>query len=264
MQGWERACPAEGCSWRSGVGSATEASWCRPDTATSRTTAAPSGPIPGSRAQDSGIRLSAQHEAGPGRLGVGWQADFGRDIGKPSAEWDLDRTVYPVEDSHRLVATYEGDPVAGAGAVERRRISRIVPPGHRPSLRHRSRDAGVAARTSAPATTGCGRRGPGRSGAWRCAAAWTSTGAWVSRPSSAWRPAERSWSSWRSPTRRATTAGAWATLEGRPLSLLLVSAGLRFDHVNTRNVARVLRRPRHAPRRRSRGRSPLPRGRSPG
>jgi outer membrane receptor protein involved in Fe transport len=196
----------------------------------------PSGTIAGSGGRDSGVRVHGHQEVGPGRLGVGWQSDWGRDIGKPSAEWDLAHTVYPVEDSHRLVATYEGDP---AGAMARWSVdgflgsSRLVTDrvslsgpetsGRRSDVR--AHDYGLRA-SGAGAVGGVALRGGvdlnGRVDLEALDSA-EADGGVVELVAIA--DASRH------------DAGAWATLEGRPLSTLLVSAGLRFDHVTTRNVA---------------------------
>ncbi|MBI4168863.1 MAG: TonB-dependent receptor [Acidobacteria bacterium] len=78
----------------------------------------PAGEVFNSGARDRGVLLRANHEAGTGILSIAWQTDVGREIGKPSADSQAcleapgscatsSRTLYPVEDSHRLTASYD-------------------------------------------------------------------------------------------------------------------------------------------------------------
>ena len=195
----------------------------------------PAGTVPGSGGRDSGIRAQAHHEVGPGRLGVGWQSDFGRDIGKPSAEWEIARTVYPEEDSHRLTLSYEADP---SGALDRwavdgflgssrlvtDRVSGAGPESQRRQSDVSARDYGLRA-SGAGATRGIAVRGGldlnGRVGLEALDSLET---AGSIEEGVAIADASRH------------NVGAWTTVEGRPSSWLLVSGGLRYDHVTTRNT----------------------------
>jgi iron complex outermembrane receptor protein len=194
----------------------------------------PEGTVPGSSGRDSGFRAQAHHEVGRGRLGVGWQSDYGRDIGKPSSEWDLARTVYPIEDSHRLTASYEADP---SGALERwavdgflgssrlvtDRVSGVEEEETRRQSDVRARDYALRV-SGAGAHKGVAVRGGldlnGRAGL-EALDSLESGGSIVEGV--AIEDASR------------RNLGAWTTLEGRPLDWLLVSGGLRYDHVATRN-----------------------------
>ena len=194
----------------------------------------PAGTIPGSGGRDSGVRAHAHHELGAGRLGVGWQSDFGRDIGKPSAEWDLARTVYPLEDSHRLTASYEGDP---AGGLARWNVdgflgsSRLVTERLSGTPAESLRRSDVSARDYGLRATGAGAVGAvalrggldvnGRVGLEALDAVRRDDG---EDETVAIEDASRH------------GLGAWATVEGRPHPRWLVSGGLRFDHVATRNT----------------------------
>jgi outer membrane receptor protein involved in Fe transport len=42
-----------------------------------------------------------------GLWSIGWQSDFGRDLGRPRSDSDMMLAISPVEDSHRLTASYE-------------------------------------------------------------------------------------------------------------------------------------------------------------
>jgi outer membrane receptor protein involved in Fe transport len=73
----------------------------------------PGGEVPDSAASDSGFLVRFNQEAGPGRLAIGWESDFGRDIGKPSALSNSVRAFYHEENSHRMTFVYDLDPLTG-------------------------------------------------------------------------------------------------------------------------------------------------------
>lgn len=73
----------------------------------------PEGRVPNSSFRDGGGRLRFDHEWGPGRIGLSWETDLGRDVGKPATDSGTVRAYYPREDSHRLNVSYEGDPRGG-------------------------------------------------------------------------------------------------------------------------------------------------------
>lgn len=77
----------------------------------------PKGKVLNSGAMDRGLLARFQHEAGPGRLSFGLQADEGRNFGKPASDAGATRTSYPREDSDRLTASYEMDPLRWASRL---------------------------------------------------------------------------------------------------------------------------------------------------
>jgi iron complex outermembrane receptor protein len=201
----------------------------------------PAGTVPYSGFRDSGFRLQGHHEAGPGRLAAGWQSDFGRDIGKPSSEWELARTVYPLEDSHRLTLGFEGDPsgflrtwtVDGFLGSSRLVTDRVSNAGASPERREsdvRAKDYGFRA-SGAGSAAGAAIRGGidlnGRAG--------LEAHEVLEQDVDGAGPASRVENVAIEDASR-HDLGAWATVEGRVLPGLLLSAGLRFDHVTTRNV----------------------------
>jgi outer membrane receptor protein involved in Fe transport len=70
----------------------------------------PQGPIGNSSFRDGGLRGRFDQEWGPGRLGLAFESDLGRDLGKPAADSNRTRAYYPLEDSHRVNLGYAGDP----------------------------------------------------------------------------------------------------------------------------------------------------------
>lgn len=66
----------------------------------------PEGDVFNSGASDGGVLARAEHQIGLGTLGVGWQSDFGRDVGRPRNNSRTVRFFYPEEDSHRLTINY--------------------------------------------------------------------------------------------------------------------------------------------------------------
>ncbi len=198
----------------------------------------PAGEVPGSGFRDGGFRLQGHHEVGPGRLHVGWQSDLGRDIGKPSSDWELVRTTYPIEDSHRLTLGFDGDP---AGGLRRWWIDAFAGSSRLVTLREQGREAvderresDVRAQDYGLRATGAGAVGDvalrggfdlnGRVGLEARELVERGEGVTVAREESvAIEDASRH------------DLGAWLTVEGRPRSWLLLSGGLRYDHVATRS-----------------------------
>ncbi|MGD8894604.1 MAG: TonB-dependent receptor [Acidobacteriota bacterium] len=201
----------------------------------------PAGTIPGSAYRDSGFRVQAHHEVGPGRLAAGWQSDLGRDLGKPSSEWDLARTVYPIEDSHRLTLSYDGDPIGalnrwwvdgflGSSRLVTDRVAEVDAASERRSSDIRARDYGLRASGAGAAGRTAVRGGIDLNGRVGLEALQTlerqepGDGSTILEQGVAIEDASRH------------DLGAWFTLERRLLPRLLLSAGLRFDRVTTRNV----------------------------
>jgi len=202
----------------------------------------PAGEVPGSGFRDGGFRVQGHHEVGPGRFRAGWQSDWGRDIGKPSSEWDLARTNYPVESSHRLTLGFDGDP---AGALRRWWIDAFAGSSRLVTVRERGREtiderrqSDVRAHGYGLRATGAGARGNvalrggldlnGRVGlealeSVESVESGDEGGAVAHGESVAIEDASRH------------DLGAWLTVEGRALRWLLLSGGLRYDHVATRN-----------------------------
>lgn len=75
--------------------------------------AAPSGVVANSAWRDSGLRARWDQTVGDGRWSVGWQSDVARDIGRPRSDSDVILASSPREDSHRLVASFEGGSLGG-------------------------------------------------------------------------------------------------------------------------------------------------------
>ena len=202
----------------------------------------PEGEVPGSGFRDGGFRVQGHHEAGPGRLRAGWRSDFGRDLGKPSSEWDVARTIYPEESSHRLTVGYDGD---AAGALQRWWIdgfagsSRLVtdrtkgPPAAPDERRQsdvRANDYGLRA-TGAGAVGDVALRGGvdlhGRVGLEATEVLESGDGeGGLGAPVESVAIEDAS----------SHDLGAWLAAEGRVLGWLLLSAGLRYDHVTSRNT----------------------------
>jgi outer membrane receptor protein involved in Fe transport len=80
----------------------------------------PEGEVFNSGAEDRGFLAGFDHVLAGGLASVGWQSDFGRDIGRPRDNSRTVRFFYPVEDSHRLTLRWERGSLAGlsrAGAT---------------------------------------------------------------------------------------------------------------------------------------------------
>ncbi len=72
----------------------------------------PAGDVPNSSAEsERGLLGRLDHEAGPGRLSVGWQSDAARGMERPSADVDVLRITQPREESDRLTLAYQMDPL---------------------------------------------------------------------------------------------------------------------------------------------------------
>ncbi|MDH4065268.1 MAG: TonB-dependent receptor, partial [Acidobacteriota bacterium] len=72
----------------------------------------PEGEVFNSGFSDHGFLARVEHETGRGRIGVGWQSDFGRDIERPRNNSRTVRFYYPYENSHRFTGEYELQDVA--------------------------------------------------------------------------------------------------------------------------------------------------------
>jgi len=204
--------------------------------------ASPRGRVPDSAFRDGGFRLRAHREIGPGRLGLGWQSDLVRDLGKPSSESDVARTVYPIEDSHRLTLAYDGDPRGGlqrwsvhafAGTyrlvTERDRLATDASP--REVSRSDVSAGDYAVRAS----------GSGAVGTWRLQGGLDASGrvGLEALGSEERYDEEGALVESRGEVAIATASrhdlGAWGSLDGRLVGPLTLSAGLRLDRVATRN-----------------------------
>ena len=200
----------------------------------------PAGVVPGSGSRDGGFRVQGHHEAGPGRLRVGWQSDFGRDIGKPSSEWDLARTTYPVENSHRLNLGYDGDP---AGALRRWWIDGFAGSSRLVTVREQGGETLDELRESDVGANDYGLRATG-AGAVRGVALRGGVDLNGRVGLEALETVDRGDAEGVAATHETSVSiedasrhdlGAWLTVEGRALRWLLLSGGLRYDHVTTRN-----------------------------
>jgi outer membrane receptor protein involved in Fe transport len=67
----------------------------------------PEGEVFNSGSNDQGFLVRFDHLLGGGLLSLGWQSDFGRDIGRPRDNSTSVRIYYPTEDSHRLTLAWE-------------------------------------------------------------------------------------------------------------------------------------------------------------
>ena len=63
--------------------------------------------IPNSGWRDRGFTSRLDYQIGPGVFAAAWQSDFGRDIERPRNNSPAVRFYYPFEDSHRLTTSYE-------------------------------------------------------------------------------------------------------------------------------------------------------------
>lgn len=73
----------------------------------------PSGDVFNSGSRDRGFLGRFEYALGPGTFSASWQADMGRDIERPRNNSRTVRFYYPTEDSHRLIASYDLERVAG-------------------------------------------------------------------------------------------------------------------------------------------------------
>lgn len=74
---------------------------------------APSGAVTNSGWRDRGVRALWEQVTGAGRWSVGWQSDFGRTLGRPRSDSDIVLVTSPLENSHRLTASYERRALGG-------------------------------------------------------------------------------------------------------------------------------------------------------
>ena len=204
----------------------------------------PEGEVVDSAFRDGGVRARLHHELGPGRLGVAWQSDFGREIGKPAADAELVGSCYPLEDSNRLTLDYTGDPqgrlaqwavtafLGGYRLVtERDRYLTPVSPRQIGTSDVSARDFGL--RTA----------GSGALGDWRVQGGVDVNGRFGLEAIGAEQryaadgslKSEVEEVSIEQASRRAI--GAFVLLDGRLFPHLVLSGGLRFDAVRTRNAA---------------------------
>jgi iron complex outermembrane receptor protein len=202
----------------------------------------PAGEVANSAFRDGGVRARLHHEVGPGRLGASWQTDLGRDIGKPSADSNVTRAFYPEEDSHRLTVEYAGDPVAALRqwsvlgflgsyrlVTDRDRLPTEAAPRQVARSDVSARDYGLRA------------AGTGALGGWRVQAGvdlngrsgLEALGVQERYADDGTLIAVEEEVSIEDASRRAL--GAFALVEGRPLPRLVLSAGVRRDHVRAGN-----------------------------
>jgi outer membrane receptor protein involved in Fe transport len=67
----------------------------------------PEGEVLDSGSRDYGARARLDHALGGGTLSLAWQSDLGRDIERPRTNSTTTRFLYPQEDSHRFVASWD-------------------------------------------------------------------------------------------------------------------------------------------------------------
>lgn len=78
----------------------------------------PEGDVFNSGARDGGFLVRAERAVGAGQLSIGLQSDFGRDIERPRNNSHSVRFYYPEEHSHRLTALYDLRQLAGFHKVD--------------------------------------------------------------------------------------------------------------------------------------------------
>ncbi|NOZ94409.1 MAG: TonB-dependent receptor, partial [Acidobacteria bacterium] len=234
--GDERTVWGEGSGSALGGGLLAGVSW-----RTANDYASPDGTVPNTGFETKSGRLAWQREAGGGMLQLGWRTDLGRNIGKPNPS-PLKRYVYPVENSHRLDLAWER-PLFGAW----KRLSlsatwdsyelildkdKLREDG---SLKKRSRsdtdarDYGLrveAERSLGPARLILGLDVSGRFGLHAVNRSWTPDGTGALIPGGSEVSIDSA---------RRDDLGLFAGLSGRAGPFLL-SAGLRFDAVRSRNT----------------------------
>jgi outer membrane receptor protein involved in Fe transport len=84
---------------------------------------APGGIVTNSAWRDQGVRVRWDQATGEGLWTIGWQSDFGRDLGRPRSDSDVMLASSPYEDSHRLTASYER---RSLGALRNLRFDALV------------------------------------------------------------------------------------------------------------------------------------------
>lgn len=78
----------------------------------------PAGEVFNSSWRGQGLLVRGETTLGRGLVSVGWQSDFGRDIGRPRDNSRTVRIFYPREDSHRLTATWEANQAVGVDHLD--------------------------------------------------------------------------------------------------------------------------------------------------
>lgn len=73
----------------------------------------PDGEVFNSGWSSRSLLVRGETALGHGLIAVGWQSDFGRDVGRPRDNSRTVRFFYPTEDSHRFTATYDVNQAAG-------------------------------------------------------------------------------------------------------------------------------------------------------
>lgn len=73
----------------------------------------PAGTVTNSGWRDRGLRARWEHTTESSVWSVGWQSDQGRALGRPRSDSDVMLATSPIEDSHRLAASYERRAFAG-------------------------------------------------------------------------------------------------------------------------------------------------------
>jgi outer membrane receptor protein involved in Fe transport len=202
----------------------------------------PEGQVANSAYRDAGVRARLDHELGPGRLHASWQSDFGRDIGKPAVDSNVTRAFYPEENSHRVTVGYAGD---APGILQQWSVQGFV--GSYRLVTDRDRIATTLAprqvdRSDVDARDyGLRAAGTGTVGEWRVQAGADLNGRFgLEALGVRERYADdgtlatvEEEASIEDASRRAL--GAFALVEGRLLSRLVFSGGIRRDHVLARN-----------------------------
>lgn len=202
----------------------------------------PGGEVDNSAFRDGGVRARLHHEVGPGRLSASWQSDLGRDIGKPAADSDVTRAFYPEEDSHRLTVGYAGDP---RGALRQWSLQGFLGSYRLVTDRDRLPTATAprqVARSDVSALDyGVRAAGTGALGGWRLQGGADLNGRFGLEALGVQERYDgdgnlasvEEETSIEDASRRAL--GVFALADGRLLPWLVLSAGLRWDHVRTRN-----------------------------
>lgn len=67
--------------------------------------------------KDGGFLIKGNHQAGPGKVAVGWQSDFGRDVDRPRNNSRTVRFYAPYENAHRFTTGYDLSKVGGFDAL---------------------------------------------------------------------------------------------------------------------------------------------------
>ena len=146
---------------------------------------APAGAVTNSGWRDGGVRARWEHTTAQDLWSVGWQSDFGRDLGRPRSDSDVMLATSPLEDSHRLTASYERRVAPADGAIfesTRSPAGRGSAPSRNGWPRPRGRETSNA-RTCHPASRRCGSPPSASSASRECTSAARSSGVPGSRRS---------------------------------------------------------------------------------